>query len=84
MRFLSPPEFPVLASPPPSPEEGATYYDETLNTLRTYAEGEWRDHGQQVYVQDTQPTGTPEVYFWLQTGLGSGGDDWTLWFEDGT
>lgn len=49
----------------------------------------WRTPGgvggtQQVFVQPTAPVvapGTP--YIWCQTGLGSDGEDMTIWLEDG-
>lgn len=36
-----------------------------------------------VHVGPTGPTGTGN-YVWVQTGLGVGGTDFTIWFEDGT
>lgn len=36
-----------------------------------------------VYIQDTQPDFNGGKGLWLQTGIGAGGADWTLWFEDG-
>jgi hypothetical protein len=39
---------------------------------------------QQVFVQPGAPSVAPGVpYLWFQTGLGTGGNDMTLWVEDG-
>ena len=42
--------------------------------------------GYPMFIQPTAPTGAnlPAKYFWLQTGLGPLGQDFTIWFEDGT
>lgn len=37
-----------------------------------------------VYVQDTLPVSNEDKYIWVQTGLGTGGTDYTFWIEDGT
>jgi len=38
----------------------------------------------ELWVQDTQPPANAYTpYLWIQTGLGPGGEDWTMWFEDG-
>lgn len=37
---------------------------------------------QQIFVQATQPEAPGIPYLWVQTGLGTEGNDWTLWFED--
>lgn len=36
-----------------------------------------------VYVQDAAPTGTPAAYMWVQTGIGVGGTNFTIWLETG-
>ena len=36
-----------------------------------------------VYIQNEQPSFNGGKGLWLQTGIGAGGADWTLWFEDG-
>lgn len=36
-----------------------------------------------VYIQDVQPNFNGGKGLWLQTGIGVGGADWTIWFEDG-
>lgn len=36
-----------------------------------------------VYVQDAAPVGPPSRYMWVQTGLGVGGVDFTIWIETG-
>lgn len=38
----------------------------------------------QTFIQPTQPTGVTGAYQWIQTGLGTGGADTTIWIEDGT
>lgn len=35
----------------------------------------------EIHIGSTM-VGTPKV--WIETGLGGGGTDWTIWFEDGT
>lgn len=41
------------------------------------------DKGQNVFIGPDAPFQPPESYVWIQTGLGTG-NDWTIWFEDGT
>lgn len=36
-----------------------------------------------VYVQDGAPVGPPSKYMWVQTGVGVGGLDFTIWLETG-
>jgi hypothetical protein len=36
-----------------------------------------------VFIQDTQPDFNGGKGLWLQTGMGTSGSDFTLWFEDG-
>lgn len=35
-----------------------------------------------LYIQSTKP-GSSNPHLWIQTGLGSKGDDMTFWIEDG-
>lgn len=37
---------------------------------------------QQVFVGSSQPNDLSREFMWFQTGLGSTGDDFTLWFND--
>jgi hypothetical protein len=37
---------------------------------------------EETYVGPTAPTFT-STGIWIQTGLGPGGTDYTIWFEDG-
>lgn len=41
-------------------------------------------NGIQVYIQNTSPGSSPYKYIWVETGLGSGGTQYKLWFWDGT
>lgn len=36
-----------------------------------------------IFIQPLAPISPPDVYIWIQTGLGDGGGGFTLWFEDG-
>lgn len=40
-------------------------------------------NGIPIYIQHDAPANPPTKYLWIQTGIGSGGNDWTFWFEDG-
>jgi hypothetical protein len=38
---------------------------------------------QNLFVQPTAPISPPSTYLWIQTGLGAGGSEFTMWIEDG-
>lgn len=38
---------------------------------------------QNLFVQNTTPVTAEPTYMWIQTGLGPGLDEYTIWFEDG-
>jgi hypothetical protein len=38
---------------------------------------------QQIFVQDDAPDFVGGIGLWVETGLGTGGSDMTIWIEDG-
>ena len=36
-----------------------------------------------TFIGPTAPVAPPSAYVWFQTGLGSDGQDMTMWIEDG-
>lgn len=38
---------------------------------------------QNLFVQNASPVSPPSTYLWVQTGLGTSGNDFTFWIEDG-
>lgn len=37
-----------------------------------------------LFISNTAPSNPPSKYMWIQTGLGVGGQDYTIWIEDGS
>lgn len=37
-----------------------------------------------IFIQPTAPVTALTTYLWVQTGLGTSGEDCTFWIEDGT
>lgn len=74
-------------TPPPAPSAGDLWFDNTY-TLELYVwDGDtWVSTtgagGSQVYVQDNTPTISTSPFLWIQTGLGTDGEDFTVWFND--
>lgn len=71
---------------PPGPAGGAEAHTHPLeaHTHPLEAHAHPHTHPENVVVgpANTLPANTAGL--WVQTGLGPGGTDWTLWIEDGT
>ena len=58
----------------------AETHDNTKHSV-DYATQSDINQAKSVFIQDDNPNISKGI--WIQTGLGSGGDDFSIWFEDG-
>lgn len=86
----SPGVFHCTSTTRPAGYAGQVIFEEDTNRFQTFILGQWLPlAGATVFIQPTNPVivglipaGFP--FLWIETGLGVGGSDFSVWFEDGT
>jgi hypothetical protein len=78
--------------PPASPSSGDLWWNSASGRLNVYyydgSASQWVDaspagSGVPLFIGPVAPIGISGAYQWIQTGLGVGGNDHTIWIEDG-